>query len=516
MSYLSCVSGLRLTLALMLINSTSARDREQAPISSSPDAPNYDYRRGGGPRGHLPQSQPSSARSPSTSRLLSTLRLPSNVEEFISIPRSDFNQCARFLGDNPNFLSSVRPRLIKDAGAAAIKANDTALMYQCVQRLVIIEECLSKRFDTDDQKYYLETLENDDLEATRKFYQAFNKIADSLEREVGPASTNPISTASMAPPYSSQPSGSVANAGGSTFPSAPVVYGGTQPPGPGYGGSWPHTPSPFASHPAVQPGMYTPHHPNQFSTPPITSGTGNRLSPTGPEYPGSHGYPISASGPGAGNNTSGGIQPEPPPASTISSTPSDANSRQLEDVDIKQSSLRMDPEPLDKRYVLQNGRPFFRQGRVFSIMFPELKGINPKEKGKKPRDPNVVIGPKGEQIYCHKRRFVVIRQRHGYCVCIPINSYQNTGVAKKPEKESHAIIYSSHRQSPPAPLPGEAGMKTRPIAVDMATGQELGDTSRIHFGKPYTIEWNVKVMNVGHVTEASMPWFRQFWKEEVE
>ena len=48
-------------------------------------------------------------------------------------------------------------------------------------------------------------------------------------------------------------------------------------------------------------------------------------------------------------------------------------------------------------------------------------------------------------------------------------------------------------------------MLKKPIAVTAASSeQKLHYMSRINFGKPYTVEWNVKVMNVGKVHENSM------------
>ena len=485
-----------MALIFVLILFTSDSDRAQAVISSSPDTQNYDYRRegrGGDSRGHLPETQPPSGLSSSVSRLLSSLKLPSGVQEFIAIPRGDFNQCATFLDNNRRFLDSVQTRLFEAAGVTAIKANDLALMHQCVQRLVIIEECLSQKFSRREEQHYLRKLASNDRDATRKFYEAFNEIVESLQREAGPVSSAHPVAPQMALPHTIS-SSTPGSGSGSFLPSSPdsAMYGGSYPVQT-YGGTWPHTHSPFSSSSAAQHGPYSTFSPTTFPPSQTIPGGGSMLPP--------------ASGLGPGNN--------PPPPPTISSTQdSDKNTTRPEDIDIK-GSFQIDPEPLDKRYQLQNGREFFQKGRVFSIMFPELKGINPKDKGEKSKDPNVVIGPKGEEIYCHKRRFVVVRQRPGYSACLPINSYQNTSIAKKPEKEAHAIIYSAHRKNgPPAPLPGEEGMKSVAIAVNTATGQDLGDRSRIHCGKPYTIEWNVKVMNVGRVPDNSMAWLRHYWKEE--
>jgi hypothetical protein len=55
----------------------------------------------------------------------------------------------------------------------------------------------------------------------------------------------------------------------------------------------------------------------------------------------------------------------------------------------------------------------------------------------------------------------------------------------------------------------------RPIAVVLKNGQDLGDASRIHFGKFHSIEWNIKVMTVGHIAERSMADFEAYWRQEL-
>ncbi len=52
----------------------------------------------------------------------------------------------------------------------------------------------------------------------------------------------------------------------------------------------------------------------------------------------------------------------------------------------------------------------------------------------------------------------------------------------------------------------EAGIVKKPITVKPATpDQRLHPMSRINLDKIYTIEYNVKVMNVGRVIEESRP-----------
>jgi len=39
--------------------------------------------------------------------------------------------------------------------------------------------------------------------------------------------------------------------------------------------------------------------------------------------------------------------------------------------------------------------------------------------------------------------------------------------------------------------------------------------SRLNFGKVYSVEWNVKVMDVGKVNADSMAAFTGYWRNEV-
>ena len=65
----------------------------------------------------------------------------------------------------------------------------------------------------------------------------------------------------------------------------------------------------------------------------------------------------------------------------------------------------------------------------------------------------------------------------------------------------------------PFRLPEEVDMNKRPIAVDKSSpDQKLHEMSRLNFSRVHTVIWNVKVMNVGKVTDASMPAFESYWR----
>lgn len=84
----------------------------------------------------------------------------------------------------------------------------------------------------------------------------------------------------------------------------------------------------------------------------------------------------------------------------------------------------------------------------------------------------------------------------------PILSHQDQGVAHRSlDGRNHGIVYIG--QTPPQALTGERGMVSIPIRIipDEVT-ERLKPTSRIHYGKIYTIEHNVKARGLGMVHDA--------------
>jgi hypothetical protein len=152
---------------------------------------------------------------------------------------------------------------------------------------------------------------------------------------------------------------------------------------------------------------------------------------------------------------------------------------------------------------------------VFALLWHE----NASTSAKPGKDVKFVTtkGRFGEQIFSHIRRMVVVKQKEGYCWCLAINSYGGNGVAKKgmkpAERKAHTIVHM--RNATPIKHPDEVGMDKQPIAVNMAPGQTLNSMSRLNFGGPHTVQWNVKVMNVGIVHLDSMPYLISYWRDEM-
>jgi hypothetical protein len=178
-----------------------------------------------------------------------------------------------------------------------------------------------------------------------------------------------------------------------------------------------------------------------------------------------------------------------------------------------------DHEELDPRYRRRvDAKRFFVCGRVFALLWHESAG------GSKPNSESSFVAHTtqdryGERVFSHIRRMVVVRERHGYCICIPISTYGGQGVLKHglslSEMKAHAVIYSSNT-SPKIDYRDKHLMAKKPIAVDMASKeQKLDPMSRLNFSKPYSVEWNVKVMNIGMVMKESIPLLMGYFRREM-
>ena len=178
-------------------------------------------------------------------------------------------------------------------------------------------------------------------------------------------------------------------------------------------------------------------------------------------------------------------------------------------------------EELDHRYYVRpDGEKFFKVGRVFAMLWHESVGypkgghLSNKEQFKPYRE-----GKYGEGVYSHIVRMVVVKERHGYCWCIQIHTYNGRGVLKpgfnQQDQKAHAIIHMDDTRPGSTSEEEMRLMTKKPIAVRAASSdQKLHVMSRLNFGAPYSIQMNVKVMDVGTIAEASMPAFESYWRNE--
>ena len=82
--------------------------------------------------------------------------------------------------------------------------------------------------------------------------------------------------------------------------------------------------------------------------------------------------------------------------------------------------------------------------------------------------------------------------------------------------EEHAIMFSYHHDSyQPQLLPNEAPLSKEPICMVMAEGQEvLPVSSRICFGTLKSVQYNIKVKDIGYVHPKYLLKFSNYWDVE--
>ncbi|KAF2267691.1 hypothetical protein CC78DRAFT_456312, partial [Lojkania enalia] len=123
-----------------------------------------------------------------------------------------------------------------------------------------------------------------------------------------------------------------------------------------------------------------------------------------------------------------------------------------------------------------------------------------------------------ERVFTQVRRFIVMRNRRGFCFACPIFTYGGKATTKKGiSAKEHAIAFSSG--SKPTLVSGENqggedGLKEIPICIEMNHGEDpLDPASRIFFGIHHPIQHNVKVKDLGDVWKSHLPTLRGYWKE---
>ena len=175
---------------------------------------------------------------------------------------------------------------------------------------------------------------------------------------------------------------------------------------------------------------------------------------------------------------------------------------------------------LDPRFEVKHDKTFFIIGRVFLFVSHEPASDAIKAERAYRNSPDKQQCPfsparLGTWTYTCVRRMVVVRQKPGFCWCIPILTYSGRGLAKpglnKTEIDEHAVIHGAGsapylHEDEPSPL-------FDPIAVQLKHDQHLDPMSRLHFGKPFTVECNVMVREVGVITGTPLDKFRGYWDD---
>jgi hypothetical protein len=96
----------------------------------------------------------------------------------------------------------------------------------------------------------------------------------------------------------------------------------------------------------------------------------------------------------------------------------------------------------------------------------------------------------------------------------PIVSYQNQGTLKPGvDAAEHALVYTSSK--PPQPLKDER-LDMHAIKVEPEGRQKLSATSRINFGKVYTVEHTAKVCSLGKIAREHRQRLTNYFKQVRE
>ena len=180
-------------------------------------------------------------------------------------------------------------------------------------------------------------------------------------------------------------------------------------------------------------------------------------------------------------------------------------------------------ECIDESYEVQRSS-FFVVGRIFIVLWhtnigPSSQSQSQQFQSNDIRSGITHSGRLNMPISSHIQRMAVVNQQHGYCWCIPVNTYNGKGVAKKGfnecDRAAHSIIYM--KGEAPFRADDEFDITKEAIEVNPATlDQKLDRMSRLNFGKVHTVEHNVRVKPVGQVARSSLDYFRTYWTAKAE
>ena len=191
--------------------------------------------------------------------------------------------------------------------------------------------------------------------------------------------------------------------------------------------------------------------------------------------------------------------------------------------DILSNAPTNNGEMMDEKYKVYESS-WFVVGRVFAILWHTNTGHygRPQSQVHQSTDSKFGITHYGRfdaQILSHIQRMVVVNRAHGFCWCVPVNTYNGRGVAKKgfndSDRSAHSIIYMKGEL--PFQADDETGITKRSIMVNPhAPDQKLDPMSRLNFGKVHTVEHNVRVMPVGRIDTKSLPYFEAYWEAKAK
>ncbi|KAF2469454.1 uncharacterized protein BDR25DRAFT_49675 [Lindgomyces ingoldianus] len=153
-----------------------------------------------------------------------------------------------------------------------------------------------------------------------------------------------------------------------------------------------------------------------------------------------------------------------------------------------------------KRVSSQDQEQFFCRGRVFKMLWTEPAGQ--QNFGKTRGSTHFSVVWLGEGVYSEIRRFIVVQNKGTFSQCIPVQTYRRQGATKEGlVVDDHAIVYTGHSGVPPPALLAGEYITKLPLRVIPYKNESLDKESRVNFGKPYAVEHNVKVVEIGMIAE---------------
>ncbi|RWA09181.1 hypothetical protein EKO27_g5927 [Xylaria grammica] len=157
--------------------------------------------------------------------------------------------------------------------------------------------------------------------------------------------------------------------------------------------------------------------------------------------------------------------------------------------------LRLLPRGAFDLQSAQKPSRFFRLGRCFVTRWVEPMSQRSRNRASAPTIPAIDLN---DGVFTEMRRYIVVREGHHSSWCVPIHTYEGRGTAKPDIKLcDHAKIYRFGDADPHSEFP-----LRKPIGIVVEGEDELHQldpASLANFGKIYTIEHDVPIINIGYV-----------------
>jgi hypothetical protein len=152
---------------------------------------------------------------------------------------------------------------------------------------------------------------------------------------------------------------------------------------------------------------------------------------------------------------------------------------------------------------------FFKKGRVFKTLWTEPAGdVTDTE------HEFVIPSRYGEIAFTKIRHFVVVREKQGCSLCLMLNTYHRQGASKnRIRADNYAAVYPVGGEVRLSP---DENLTKAPFPIKVEEAREYIDpTSRINFGRLYTVEHNIKVLKVGRIPNEHLPRLDEYFVNSI-